>query len=99
MYYSSVSALDIKDYFTVATSGGGSCQNYMTDLGNYLQEAFDIAAAGLNAITALENHQARFTDARHFVMMFEVDTVSYFKGKYALSSDDLANIAYVKSAY
>lgn len=97
--FSSVSALDITDYFTVATSGGGSCEKYMTDLGNYLQEAFDIAAAGLGAVTALENHQARFTDARHFTMMFETDMVSFFKGKYDLSSQDLANVAYIKGMY
>jgi len=71
----------------------------MTDLGNYLEEAFDIAAAGVSAITALENKKARFTDARHFVMMFDVDVVSFFKGKAELSSKDLANIAYIKGGF
>lgn len=98
--FPSISALlDITDYFTVATSGGGSCQHYMASLNNYLEEAFEIAAAGLSAIEALENKQARFTDARHFTMMFETDMVSFFKGKYQLSDTDKANIAYVKSGY
>lgn len=81
-------AYDIKDYFNVATSGSGSCEEYLP--------AFAIASAGYSVVKRIEENTATFTDARHYYMMFSADTISVHKGKRDFTEGEKVELEFVK---
>lgn len=92
-------ATDIKDYFNVATSGPGSCAEYLIELGHYFHDAMLMAFAGYSAVKRTQEKTATFTDSRTYFMMFGADTVSFHQGKHEFDAWENVEVNFVKCKY
>jgi hypothetical protein len=92
--------VDVHDFFRVATGNvPGTCDPYINDLSNYLDEAFGMMDTSRNAVAALRAKKGLYSDIRLFSMLFGIGLAGFTRGTATVDDDDKFKLSLLQGTF